>query len=172
MVFMQLSLPIFPSGSTLISDVLGVHCQDKIIYWVVNSLPIYQHKQDDHQSFRFAISNFIKQGLCRKVDVMRTFHVSGSFVHRACKKLATEGGAGFFGKTGRKGSNHVIVESVREHVQGLLDEGRSVNSIAEELHLSESTIRNKIKQGYLKKKIKPRPYIPHYQTRQNLPLKG
>jgi len=149
---MQLSLPIFPAGSLLISDRLGVHCQDKIVHWIVNSLPVYQHKEDDHQSFRFAISNFIKQGLCRKVDVMQAFHVSESFVQRACKKLAIEGEAGFFGKTRRKSSNHVIVESVRERIQGLLDQGRSVNSIADELNLSESTIRNKIKQGYLKKR--------------------
>lgn len=149
---MQLTLPIFPAGSVLVSDCLGIHCKDKIVLWIVNSLPVYQHKQDDHQSFRFAVSNFIRQGLCRKIDIKHTFHVSESFVQRACNKLETEGEAGFFSKNGRKGSNHVIVESVRERIQGLLDEGRSVNSIAVQLHLSESTIRSKIKQGYLKKK--------------------
>lgn len=149
---MQLTLPIFPFGSVLISDRLGVHCKDKIVHWIVNSLPVYQHKEEDHHSFRFAISNFIKQGLCRKVDVMRTFHVSESFVQRACKKMETQGQAGFFSKNGHKSSNHVIVESVRERIQDLLDQGRSVNSIAVQLHLSESTIRNKIKQGYLKKR--------------------
>lgn len=149
---MQLSLPIFPAGSLLISDRLGVHCEDKIIHWIVNSLPVYQHKQEDHHSFRFAISNFIKQGLCRKVDVMNAFQLSESFVQRACKKLETEGERGFFSTNSRKSSNHVIVESVLERIQGLLDQGRSVNSIAEQLHLSESTIRSKIKQGILKKR--------------------
>ena len=149
---MQLNLPIFPSGSTLVSPCLAVQSKDKIVIWIVNSLPVYQHREDDHQSFRFAISNFIKQDLCRKVDVMRAFQVSESFVQRACKKLETEGEAGFFHKTSRKGSNYAIVESAMERIQDLLDRGRSVNSIAVELGFPESTIRNKIKQGYLKKR--------------------
>jgi hypothetical protein len=84
---MQLNLPIFPQGSILVSPCLGAHCKDKIVQWMVNSLPVYQHKEDDHQSFRFALSNFIKRGLCRNVDVMQAFHVSESFVQRACKKI-------------------------------------------------------------------------------------
>lgn len=149
---MQLNLPIYPSGSTLVSPCLGVHCKDKIVFWIVNSLPVYQHREDDHQSFRFAISNFIKQNLCRKVDVMRAFHVSESFVQRACKKLETEREAGFFHRTNRKNSNHAIVESDLERIQDLLDQGRSVNSIAVKLGLAESTIRSRIKQGLLKKR--------------------
>jgi DNA-binding NarL/FixJ family response regulator len=68
------------------------------------------------------------------------------------KKLETEGEAGFFHKSSRKGSNHPIVESARERIQELLDQGRSVNSIAGELGFAESTIRSKIEQGYLKKR--------------------
>ena len=150
---MQLNLPIFPSGSTLVSPCLGVYCKDKIVCWIVNSMPVYQHREDDHRSFRFAVSNFIRQNLCRKVDVMKAFHVSESFVQRACKKLETEGEAGFFQKKNSgKDSNHAIVERDRDRIQDLLDKGRSVNSIAEELGFAESTIRSKIKQGYLKKR--------------------
>lgn len=149
---MQLSLPIFPVGSILISDCLGVFSDAQIVHYIVNGLPVFQHAEEDVDSFRFIISNFISQGLCKKVDVMRAFHVSESFVQRACKKSAIEGGAGFFGKDNRKGSNHVIVESVRHRIQDLLDQGKSVNSIAREFNLHESTIRYQIKQGYLKKR--------------------
>lgn len=83
---------------------------------------------------------------------MRTFHVSESFVQRACKKLETEREAGFFHRTNRKNSNHAIVESDLERIQDLLDQGRSVNSIAVKLGLAESTIRSRIKQGLLKKR--------------------
>ena len=149
---MQLSLPIFPAGSVLISGSLGVFNQDQIIQYIVNGLPVYQHADEDLDSFRFAISNFIARGLCRKVDVMRAFHVSESFVQRACKKLELEGEAGFFSTDNRKGSNHVIVASVRMKIQGLLDKGNSVNSIAKKFNLNESTIRYQIQQGYLKKR--------------------
>ena len=84
---------------------------------------------------------------------MRAFHVSESFVQRACKKAETEGEAGFFSKDNRKGSSHVIVESLRQRLQELLDKGISVNAMAKQYTLNESTIRYQIKQGYLKKKI-------------------
>lgn len=151
---MQLKLPIFPSGSILVSPCLGVHTKDNVVTWIVNALPVYQHAEDDHRSFRFALSNFIRQGLCRPVDVMRAFDVGESFVQRACKTLEQKGEAGFFQKTSRKGSNYAIIESDRQRIQGLLDQGRSVNSIATELGFPESTIRSYIKQGYLKKRIK------------------
>jgi len=154
---MQLSLPIYPSGSSLISDCLGVFCQDKIVQYIVNGLPVYQHAEEDLNSFRFAISNFIARGLCKKVEVMRAFHVSESFVQRACKKSEREGEAGFFSGDSRKGSNHVIVESVRARIQGMLDQGKSVNGIAAQFKLNESTIRYQIKQGYLKKRQLNRP---------------
>lgn len=148
---MQLTLPIFPAGSILISDCLGVMSQHKIVQYIVNGLPVYQHAEEDLSSFRFAISNFIARGLCKKVDVMRAFHVSESFVQRACKKLEVEKEAGFFSKDNRKGSSHVIVESMLQRIQDLLDKSKSVNSIAKQLKLNESTIRYQITQGYLKK---------------------
>lgn len=149
---MQLTLPIFPVGSILISDRLGAFSRDKIVQYIAGGLPVYQHAEEDIDSFRFAISNFITLGLCKKSAVMRAFHVSESFVQRACKKAEDEGGAGFFSKDNRKGSNHVIVESVRQRLQELLDKGISVNAMAKQYKLNESTIRYQIKQGYLKKK--------------------
>jgi DNA invertase Pin-like site-specific DNA recombinase len=149
---MQLTLPIFPSGSILISDCLGAFSHDKIVQYIVNGLPVYQHAAEDMGSFRFAISNFITLGLCKKTEVMQAFHVSESFVQRACKKAKTEGATGFFNKDSRKGSKHVIVESVRQQLQELLDKGVSVNGMAKQFGLNESTIRYHIKQGYLKKK--------------------
>jgi hypothetical protein len=149
---MQLTLPIFPSGSILISDRLGAFSQEKIVQYIAGGLPVYQHAEEDIDSFRFAISNFIKLGLCKKAEVMRAFHVSESFVQRACKKAELECSAGFFGKDNRKGSNHVIVDSVRQRLQEQLDKGISVNAMAKQYKLNESTIRYQIKQGYLKKK--------------------
>ena len=63
---MQLQLPLFPIGSTLISDCLGVYEKDRIVQYIVNGLPVYAHPQDDLQAFRYITSNFIHPVLCRK----------------------------------------------------------------------------------------------------------
>ena len=152
---MQLRLPIYPSGSTLISDCLGVQELDGLVAYIANGLPVYAHSKGDLQSFRFITSNFIHRGLCRKVDIERCFHVSEDTVQRAYKLYVKEGADGFFGVDARKGHAHKIVGECRIRIQKKLDNGQSVNSIAKEEGLRESAIRYAVQQGYLKKRQAP-----------------
>jgi len=57
----------------------------------------------------------------------------------------------FFIDEARHGWSHKLLPVVLERIQGKLDKGQSVNSIAKEEGLSESGIRVAIKQGRLKK---------------------
>jgi len=84
---MQLKLPLFPTGCTLISDCLGVYEKDELVQYIVNGLPVYAHPKGDLKAFRYITSNFIHQGLCRKTEVERCFHVSEGSVQRAYKKF-------------------------------------------------------------------------------------
>ena len=83
---MQLLLPIFPSDTTLLNANVGVYERDGIVQYLVNGLPVYSHGKDDNDAFWFITSNFIHQGLCRKVDVERAFGVSEDSGSRAYKK--------------------------------------------------------------------------------------
>ena len=150
---MQLLLPIFPIETRLINPSVGVYERDGIIQYLVNGLPVYSHHKDDNDAFRFITSNFIHQGLCRKVDIERAFGVSEDSVSRAYKKFMAKGEAGFFGPDSRHGKAHKIVGSRRERIQAKLDKGQSVYSIAKEEGVRESAIRYGIKQGYLKKSL-------------------
>jgi hypothetical protein len=149
---MQLLLPIFPKGTVLISDCLGVYEKGDLIQYIVNGLPVYAHGKDDLNSFRYITSNFIHQGLCSKAEVQRCFHVSEDSVYRSYKKFVSEGQSGFFGVDGRKGTAHKITGACRLRIQAKLDKGQSVNSIAKEEGVAESGIRYNITQGYLKKR--------------------
>jgi len=148
---MQLLLPIFPVNTTLLNSSVGVYEREGIVQYLVNGLPVYSHSKEDHDAFRFITSNFIHQGLCRKVDVERAFGVSEDSVSRAYKKYITKGEAGFFGPDVRHGRAHKIVGDRRERIQAKLDKGQSVYSISKEEGVRESAIRYGIKQGYLKK---------------------
>jgi len=148
---MQLLLPIFPIQTTLITPSVGVYERNGIIQYLVNGLPVYSHGKEDNDAFRFITSNFIHQGLCRKVDIERAFGVSEDSVSRAYKKFVAKGEAGFFGPDARHGKAHKIVGDRRERIQSKLNKGQSVYSIAKEEGVVESAIRYGIKQGYLKK---------------------
>lgn len=149
---MQLQLPLFPTDATLISDCLGVYKQDELVQYIVNGLPVYAHPKDDLKAFRYITSNFIHQGLCRKTEVQRCFHVSEDSVQRAYKKFVDKGEAGFFGDDARKGTAYKITGDCRLRIQAKLDKCQSVNSIAKQEGVRESAIRYGIKQGYLKKR--------------------
>ena len=148
---MQLQLPIFPKEAQLINEHVGVYEDDSIVQYIVNGMPIYSHAKDDLNAFRFITSNFIEQGLCRKVDIERFFNVSEDSVYRYHKKFKEQGEQGFFGDDARKGKAHKITGERRLRIQNKLDKGQSVNSIAKEEGVRESAIRYGIKQGYLKK---------------------
>jgi hypothetical protein len=148
---MQLLLPIFPIQTTLITPSVGVYERSGIIQYLVNGLPVYSHSKEDNDAFRFITSNFIHQGLCRKVDIERAFGVSEDSVSRAYKKFVAKGEAGFFGPDARHGKAHKIVGDRRKRIQSKLNKGQSVYSIAKEEGVVESAIRYGIKQGYLKK---------------------
>jgi len=149
---MQLQLPIYPKDTRLVNEQLGVYEHDDLVQYIVNGLPVYSHSKDDINAFRFITSNFIHQGLCRKVDIERFFGVSEDTTYRYYKKFVEKGEAGFFGDDARKGKAHKITGSCRQRIQAKLDKGQSVNSIGKEEGVRESAIRYGIKQGYLKKK--------------------
>jgi hypothetical protein len=148
---MQLRLPLFPKDAQLINAHVGVYQHDGLVQYIVNGMPIYSHAKDDISAFRFITSNFIHQGLCRKVDIERFFNVSEDSVYRYYKKFLEKGEQGFFGDDARKGTAHKITGDRRVRIQNKLDKSQSVNSIAKEEGVRESAIRYAIKQGYLKK---------------------
>ena len=156
---MQLQLPIFPEGAHMISDRLGYFVKNELVHYIVNGLPAYSHSTTDHVGFRHITSNFIHLGLCTQSDVQRAFHVSITNVSRAYKLYKEKGSEGFYGANKRQGKAHKIVGERKERIQKKLDTGNSVLSIAKEEGIRESAIRYHIKQGTLKKKLKP-PQLP------------
>jgi DNA-binding NarL/FixJ family response regulator len=72
-------------------------------------------------------------------------------VKRACKKLRTQGAAGFFGPaTPRQGSK--LTDERLAQVQAMLDEGHEVPAIGAQLGVLPNTIHKAISFGRLKKK--------------------
>ncbi|MBK8518004.1 MAG: helix-turn-helix domain-containing protein [Saprospiraceae bacterium] len=135
---MQLQLPIFSRETKFISDCVGYYTKEGIVQYIVNGLPVFAHGEDDLNSFRYIVSNFIDQGLCKKVEVQRAFHVSDDSIYRYCKLYKEKGADGFFGERPRsKRRSHKMVGETTLKIQKEIDKGRSVNSIAKEFGISE-----------------------------------
>jgi hypothetical protein len=150
---MQMMLPIFPVGTAMISDNLGVGRKDGLVTYLHCGMPIYSHLESDCRSFRFITSKFILQGLCRKIDICNTFHVSYDSVKRYCSRLEKCGDSGFFTDDKRNGgSRYKLLPEVIERMQRLLNDGKSNSEIARKEKVTEGAIRYALRNGVLKKK--------------------
>ena len=136
----------------MLSDSVGVYTDEGMVQYIHSGLPIFAHMKDDLNYFRFIICNLLEQGLCRKTDIVRCFHVSADFVYAAHKRFKALGPDAFFGVDNRHGYAHKIIGEKRIRIQSKLDKGQSVNSIAKEEGLAEASIRYQIKKGVLKKR--------------------
>lgn len=151
---MQLTLPLFSSDVTLISPNVGFYCSDGIVYYLINGLPVYSHKESDIQAFRFFTSNLVSKNLCKRTEIKRAFHITIDQVNRACKIFESEGESGFFKPENRHGHCHKLIGENLARAQGLLDAGQSNVAIGKACNVVESAVRYAIKKGYLKKNDK------------------
>jgi transposase len=151
---MQTQLPIFPVGAGMINPNLGVQIDaSKTLWYLLNGLPIYFHEEGDITKFRYITSHLVALNHCSQAEIIRFFHVSDSSVHRYLKIYREKGEKGFFSGIGRKGGvRYKMTPELTDKIQGLLDRGKSQNSIAKKFKISEGTIRYQIQQGVLKKK--------------------
>jgi transposase len=148
---MQLQLPIFPASTIMISPTLGAFEKDGFIYYLHNGVPIDHHAKESLKHFRYFTSKFIVNGLCRNVDIIRSFGVSECSVVKNVQLYKTKGEKGFFGADKRGGHCHKMLPDRIERIQAMMDNGMSNYAIAKKENLSEGTIRYAIAQGKLKK---------------------
>jgi hypothetical protein len=91
----QIQLPIFPASSTALTDELAFEQRGGMVYYFNGHLPVFSHPAGDLASFRFFTSQLIANGNATQAQVARAFGVPLVTVKRACKKLRTEGAAGW-----------------------------------------------------------------------------
>ena len=150
----QLLLPLFSEDTCMITLNLGYREQDGTVFYLLSGMPIFSHDSGDIPNFRYITSNLILQGLCSNQDIVDAFHVSTDSVRRWKRVLSHQGEGAFFSAESRHGWSHKLLPDVLDRIQGKLDKGQSVNSIAKAEGLSEGALRYAIKLGRLKKNHK------------------
>jgi hypothetical protein len=147
----QIQLPIFPASSTAITDELAFELRDGTVWYFNGHLPVFSHPADDIASFRFFTSQLIANGNASQGQVAGAFGVPLVTVKRACKKLRTEGAAGFFRPAPPRQGHKLTAERI-VRAQAMLDEGNGVPAIGAELGVLPNTLHKAISYGRLKKK--------------------
>lgn len=158
----QLQLPIFPAGVTEINNRIAVEARDGQVCYVYGHMPVFQHEESDVGSFRMFTSQMIATGTVKPREIVETFGVPMVTVKRYVKMYRTQGAKGFYETKRRHSSASKLKGETLERAQQLLDEGRGVPEVAEELNVLGNTIHKAIRAGRLRrpptqKKANPQP---------------
>jgi transposase len=142
----QSLLPLIPSGATQLSDLISVFRQDGQWTYFCGVQPVFEHPEDDRQSFRMFTAQLCCQGACTQAQIIRAFGVSKNSVLRSVAKYREEGIDGFYGPRRGRGVS-VMTAEVTAQAERLLVLGHSRNEVAKELDVKCDTLRKAINQG-------------------------
>jgi transposase len=146
----QVQQPVFPAGVTEINPGIAVQKEAGTVWYIHGHLPVFQHAEGDVQSFRMFTSQMIAGGTVKPGEIVKTFGVPMITVKRYVKLYRDHGIRGFYEAKPRHSSASVLKGEVLEQAQRLLDEGRSVPEVAEELKVMANTLHKAIRAGRLR----------------------
>lgn len=145
----QVQLPLFPSGTTLLNEVLAfARREDQVVYYN-GHLPVFTHRTDDLGSFRLFTTQLIVNGTATQAQIVRAFGVPLTTVKRGCRRYRERGAAAFFKPPPRRQGSRLTPERLAE-VQRLLDAGQRVPEISTALGILPSTLHKALKDGRLR----------------------
>lgn len=149
-------LPIFPDDVVYLNPNLAVRKEDGRVTYFNAMMPVFSHDENDIQSFQLITSQFCCSGVVKQADIVRAFGVTDLSVMRAVKRYRELGPSGFYAPKKRRGAA-VLTPAVVEEAQRMLDEGRGLPEIAEQLGLKRDTLAKAVRDGRLhrlKKRIR------------------
>ena len=141
----QLQLPTFPAGAVEITPEIAAQKQDGKVVYLHGHLPVFHHAEKDLCSFRMFTSQMIVQGTVKQGDIVRAFGVPLITVKRGVKLFRERGAEGFFKPAARKCSGRVLKGEVLRKAQTLLEEGKRVPEVAQEVGVAANTIHKAIR---------------------------
>lgn len=145
-----MQLPVFPAGAAEINRVIAVQKEETTVCYIHGHLPVFQHEEQDVQSFRMFTSQMIVNGTVKPKEIVKAFGVPMVTVKRYVKLYRDHGAKGFYQTKPRHSSASVLKGETGEKAQQLLDKGRSVPEVAEELNLLGNTLHKAIRAGRLR----------------------
>jgi hypothetical protein len=155
----QMQLPIFPAGVTELNKQIAVQKKASTVYYIHGHLPVFHHAEEDVRGFRMFTSQMIVNGTVKPKEIVQAFGVPMITVKRYVKVFREKGAEGFYVARPRHSSASVLQGEVLQQAQQLLDAGRSVPEVAQELKVLANTLHKAIRAGRLRRQKKGNPAV-------------
>ena len=146
----QWHLPVPPEGAEEINAVVARVRERGQVAYFASGVPLFVHAEDDAVGQRVATVQMMALGLARQDELSAALAVNRSTLYRQHRKLKTAGVLGVVdGKRGPRGP-HRFTPDKRQRVTQLLGEGVSIRQAAQQVGVTEGTIRHALRQGELR----------------------
>jgi transposase-like protein len=147
----QLPLPVQPSGAREINAVVAMVERAEQIAYFASGVPLFVHRADDVVGRRVAAGQMLALGLARQDELSAALRVNRTTLYRQQRKLQMHGVLGVVdGKRGPRGPHRFTAEK-RQRVAALLEAGQSIRHAAEQVGVTEGTIRHAMRRGELRR---------------------
>lgn len=146
----QVQLPIFPHGTTLITQEFAFERRKNQVVYFSGHLPVFTHEVDDVAAFRMFTSQLIVNGTATQRQIVEAFGVPLRTVKRYVKIYRENGTHAFFTSRPRRQGYRLTPEVLAE-AQRMLDEGKEVPEIAEKTGVMQTTLHKAISSGRLRR---------------------
>lgn len=146
----QSRLPLHPAEATEINDTVSFVDDGKSVAYFGAGIPLFTHAREDVVGRRVAAAQIMTLGLATPTELCVGLHVGRTTLYRQQERFRARGVEGLADeKRGPRGP-HKLTEQLVSQAQRLLDEGKSNRAVAEEVGVSEGTIRHGVRRGWLR----------------------
>jgi transposase-like protein len=143
----QLHLPVAPEGAEEINAVVARVRERGQVAYFASGVPLFVHAEDDAVGQRVAAVQMMALGLARQDELSAALAVNRSTLYRQHRKVQRAGVLGVVeGKRGPRGP-HRFTPDKQQRVTELLAEGVSIRQAAQQVGVTEGTIRHALRQG-------------------------
>ena len=154
-IMTQMLLPVFTEEIKLINSLIGFVKRNNYVYYFNSKMLIFQHPEDDLNSFKMFVSQLYVGGNATQAEIVRAFGISNSSIKRWVKKYKESGAAAFYTKTVHR-TPKVLTPQKIDEIQSLLDSEEKISDISEKTGVKRDTILKGIyhKKLHRQKKVK------------------
>jgi transposase len=140
----QMQLPIFPSTVTPITNEVAFIKKDGKITYVMGSLPVFTHNEEDVTAFRIFASQLVVNGVASQSDIVKSFGIPKVTVKRFVKRFREQGIQGFFKTNRGKRGGTVLTPDILVQAQELLNEGKELKEIGSTFGIRTNTLNKAV----------------------------
>lgn len=157
----QLHMRVLPAGAHEINAVVAMIQQGEQVAYFASGVPVFVHGENDAVGRRVAAAQLLALGLARQDELSAALGVNRTTLDRQQRKVEAHGVLGVVdGKRGPRGP-HRFTADKRERVEALLQAGISIRQAAQQVGVTEGTIRHAVRRGELRRAAArlPRPQL-------------